>query len=743
MRKSVFVLFASVLLAGIVRGTGFADFDRRAQAGEDLTVVFFGGSLTWSANASDPNVTGFRGLMADYLRERYPLARFRFHDAAIGGTGSLLGAFRLERDVLSHHPDLVFLDFLCNDGTDETNLDATCAYEYILRELIGRGIPVEQMFFTFKFWAGKDFDPVKSLPRRNFYHRLAEAYGTPFGDVQLEALGRDLVSGKTTLDEVWPLDGAHPCDFGYRYFFEAVKAGYERGVAEKAVCRVPGKPVYGTMRDVRRTRIVDGGLPEGWTRQLTFRTSMWYDGLSSRWMGDVAVATPKAASLSFDATCNYIGFFGEGDENGLSFELSDENGTLETFRSSPGHGRLFFFRRHLLPEWEKGAKAHRFAVKPVAAEKGDLRIESVLTATLVPTDPAAGAIGRNAKDSVEALDHARGKKDVAPVCRPPKMQDRKAAFERTCEKPLESAKLTFVGADGWDVYNCSIPFTWNGVRYIFGRLEKHEIWTQSHIALFRETAKDVWTKEPAFAELELEDPYVQTVKGELIVGGTFIRRDKDGKFLTYQGRFYRGKDPFSLVHFADGPDKMKDIRMTELPNGRIGVFSRPRGEEVRAKWGSEAVVGYAEIASLDEFTADLVQNAPIIPGLFGKDEWGGVNQAYALKDGRILAAAHLSCGGAPATNGIPRQIYMNASFVFDPKTFTATEPKIVATRCFYPANEPKVPHLDDCVFTSGFVFRKDGLVDVYTGLCDADEARCAIRSEAIGVCRCQLLRPIE
>ena len=346
------------------------------------------------------------------------------------------------------------------------------------------------------------------------------------------------------------------------------------------------------------------------------------------------------------------------------------------------------------------------------------------------------------------LTEKMSKADVGAVidelmCRPPKMRGRKTAFERTCEKPLESVKLTFVGADGWDVYNCSIPFAWNGVRYIFGRLEKHEVWTQSHIALFRETAKDVWTKEPAFAELELEDPYVQAVKGELIVGGTYINRDKDGKFLTYQGRFYRGKDPFSLVHFADGPDKMKDIRMTELPNGRIGVFSRPRGEEVRAKWGSEAVVGYAEIASLDEFNADLVQNAPIIPGLFGKDEWGGVNQAYALKDGRILLAAHLSCGGAPATNGIPRQIYMNASFVFDPKTFTATEPKIIATRCFYPANEPKVPSLDDCVFTSGFVFREDGNVDVYTGLCDADEARCTIPGAVLGACRCLLFRPLE
>ena len=406
--KKALTAFALLAMASglLAEEASFARFDAKAKRGDALSVVFFGGSLTYSANASDPNVTGIRGLMADYLRGRYPQARFVFHDAAIGGTGSLLGAFRLERDVLSHKPDIVFLDFLCNDGTDEPDLAPTCAYEYILRELIGRGIPVEQMFFTFRFWAGRDFDPVKALPRRNAYMRLAGAYGTPFGDVQLESLGRDLRSGKTTLDEVWPLDGGHPCDFGYRYFFEAVKAGFERGVASGAVCRVPGKPVFGTMRDVRRTRLVDGRLPSGWTRQLTYRTSMWFDGLSSRWMGDVAASKAGASPFAFSASCNFVGFFGEGDENALQCELADAGVVVETFRTSPGPGRLFVFRNHLMQGWQNGAKEHRFTLAPAGDGKGELRIESVLTATIVPSDPSAAESGRGA--GVEALDHARG-----------------------------------------------------------------------------------------------------------------------------------------------------------------------------------------------------------------------------------------------------------------------------------------------------------------------------------------------
>ncbi len=48
----------------------FAEFDARARAGENLTVAYFGCSLMWSANASEPNETGFRGLMSRYLASK-------------------------------------------------------------------------------------------------------------------------------------------------------------------------------------------------------------------------------------------------------------------------------------------------------------------------------------------------------------------------------------------------------------------------------------------------------------------------------------------------------------------------------------------------------------------------------------------------------------------------------------------------------------------------------------------------
>ena len=305
------------------------------------------------------------------------------------------------------------------------------------------------------------------------------------------------------------------------------------------------------------------------------------------------------------------------------------------------------------------------------------------------------------------------------------VQEMKADFEARLPKVAESALLRFEGvAPGLDVYNCSIPFVWQGERYLFGRVEPHDKWASSCVMLFRENGKDRWSRVMAFGTLELEDPFVQTICGELVLGGTRVTKVA-GAVIDYRGAFYRdhGKGPMNLEYFTTGPKLMKDIRLVEIAKGRIGVFTRPRGEDVRAKYGSESVIGYVEIADLNELTPERIESAQVIEGIFGKDEWGGCNQAYLRSDGTILLAGHLCCVGPVAANGRPRQIYCNAAFRFDPETRKASHIRLVATRSLYPALSPKVAHLDDCVFTSGFEFLPDGAVDVYTGVGDAAEGR--------------------
>lgn len=377
----------------------FAEFDKKAQAGENLSVVFFGGSLTWGANASDPLKTSYLGLMSKYLTERYPKTHFTFHDAAIGGTGSDLGLFRLERDVLSKKPDLVFLDFTVNDGYDQKDVESLINYETLLRRMIGRGIPVEQVYFGFKWQFGKGYKPDE-VYRRLDHMKLSSAYHTGQGDLY-PLMQETITSDKKTIEQMWPFDGAHPDDSGYEVFFEAVRIGYEDAVKKGIVCIVPEKPVFGEMTSIKRIRLADFPLPKGWAKTKTYRTSLWFDGLASRWMGDVAMCDAKDAGniepmrLEFEGTL--LGLFGEANQDGLDVEIKVDGKVLPfakkqkdkteyeylptwPFKITYGQGNLFVWRRSLTMLSPGKHVIEIMPVIPEGVKKGQLRIESVCAA---------------------------------------------------------------------------------------------------------------------------------------------------------------------------------------------------------------------------------------------------------------------------------------------------------------------------------------------------------------------------
>lgn len=286
-------------------------------------------------------------------------------------------------------------------------------------------------------------------------------------------------------------------------------------------------------------------------------------------------------------------------------------------------------------------------------------------------------------------------------------------FEKT-KKVYDSAIIKFVGIDGFDVYNCSIPFLRNGNKYIYGRVEKRDEWARSWVRLFRETAPDEFTVVRDSMIYQLEDPYIAEIGGELVLGGTHVPY-RCGQPNSFSGYFYRGKDLEDMFYFATGPDGMKDIRLVELPDG-IGVFSRPNGR-----------VGFTEISNLNELDSEVIANAKIID-MFDENEYGGCNQCYYLGGGLIGVIAH------QAYYNDPNMIrYINISCVYDYKANEIKDKKVIGTITCYPPvdgskKEPGKPDRDmsDVSFSSGIVLREDGKADLYSGLCDVCEGRITI-----------------
>lgn len=94
-------------------------------------VAFIGGSIT--------EMNGYRPMVCEMLKKRFPRTEFTFTDAGISSTCSTTGAFRLRSDVLSKGPvDLFFIEFAVNDDQDAGHARRECirGMEGILRQAL-------------------------------------------------------------------------------------------------------------------------------------------------------------------------------------------------------------------------------------------------------------------------------------------------------------------------------------------------------------------------------------------------------------------------------------------------------------------------------------------------------------------------------------------------------------------------------------------------------------------------------
>lgn len=83
-------------------------FAKVTKPGSEVRIGYLGGSITAQQ--------GWRPKTLAHFQKTYPQAHISEINAAIGGTGSDLGVFRLKQDVLDHKPDLLFVEFAVNDG---------------------------------------------------------------------------------------------------------------------------------------------------------------------------------------------------------------------------------------------------------------------------------------------------------------------------------------------------------------------------------------------------------------------------------------------------------------------------------------------------------------------------------------------------------------------------------------------------------------------------------------------------
>lgn len=190
----------------------------KAEKGGDLTIGFFGGSITQDC-AATVHENSYAYRVFQWWERTFPEAKFHYVNGGIGGTTSHFGISRVITDMLMYQPDLVVVDFSVNDGAD-TFFQET--YEGLLRKILTwKSEPAVLLLNNVFYDTGEN--------AQKFHNAVGDWYHVPHVSIK-DTLYQKMKSGMYTREELTQ-DGLHPNDKGHELlakeligFLEQVRA---------------------------------------------------------------------------------------------------------------------------------------------------------------------------------------------------------------------------------------------------------------------------------------------------------------------------------------------------------------------------------------------------------------------------------------------------------------------------------------------------------------------------------------
>jgi len=275
------------------------------------------------------------------------------------------------------------------------------------------------------------------------------------------------------------------------------------------------------------------------------------------------------------------------------------------------------------------------------------------------------------------------------------------------KKIYNAKKLKFLGVGNKDVYNPTSEFEFDGLKLIVGRVEDRTSELSKTIFFEKiepETYK-VYDKIPAY---DLQDPFITKVDNLWVFGGTKVFPHPDNpNNLWWKTEFYCGESLYDLKLFAEGPNGMKDIRIVDMGQKGIGIFTRPQG-----KIGGRGKIGFTIINQLNDLSVEVIEKAELLE-LFDDEEWGGANQCIMLDENNIGVLGHI----AKFTVDGSRHYYPMV-FTLNVNTGEPSEMKIIAARKDLLDGPHKREDLIDVLFSGGLNI--DGKkAELFVGVSDA------------------------
>lgn len=214
---------------------GMPNLFAKLEKGEPVTIAYYGGSIT-----AGP---GWRTATLDWFGKQYPVAKITELNASLGGSGSLVGVFRADHDLIAPKPDAVFIEFSLNDVADVRDRPAEVAgaLEGIIRKL-RRSNPDTDICLAYTLHSsGVDLlNQGKFSASVSLQEGIAEHYGIPTIHMGVEAASMAkedklvFTAPKSPGDKdaqgriIFSNDGTHPSETGHALNGSAAVRGLEK-----------------------------------------------------------------------------------------------------------------------------------------------------------------------------------------------------------------------------------------------------------------------------------------------------------------------------------------------------------------------------------------------------------------------------------------------------------------------------------------------------------------------------------
>ena len=171
----------------------------KAHRGEPITLGVIGGSITAGAFATTAQ-NSYAGRLLAWWRERFPRGDIRMINAGLGGTGSMYGALRAGKDLLSGLPDFIVVEFAVNDNWSDGE-----AFEGLVRQILAQpNFPAVLLLFMMWEKGGND---------QEMQAKVGTHYRLPMVSFR-DALWPEMAAGRIGWSE-YIADNVHPTDAGH------------------------------------------------------------------------------------------------------------------------------------------------------------------------------------------------------------------------------------------------------------------------------------------------------------------------------------------------------------------------------------------------------------------------------------------------------------------------------------------------------------------------------------------------